>query len=450
MRGEVAALRAELSTRRQRRSILDAARRIIAAVCVMLAAFALVASVVGVWAARTVLDTDRWVAAVAPLPEDPAVATAVAQYSTDQLFEVLDVETRLREALPPRAGFVIGPLTVQLRGVIRTQVLNIVSSERFQTVWEEANRRAHQRALAIIEGRSTLITASDDQVRIDLLPLINQVLQRIETQLPTFFGRSLSLPDLRSGEIPPNLRERIETALGVSLPANFAQFTVYDAGRLRAVQETVVAVRQGLIALVLGAIALLLIALAIAPRRRRTLLQLGIWLAVAAVAVTAVLRAARAELLQQVPDGVYRDGVAATLTIVTAPLRDRGLLVIAAGVLIALVAYLVGPGRVPVALRRGIARGTRSAGRGTARGGRWLAAHGPGWIRRYRDPLRIGGAVVAALAVILVSSWSGLLVIVVLLVVYEVAVTLIARSPSETVPTEPRPPQTESPAPARG
>src|SRR4051794_4572717 len=278
LRAEVSVLQARLDTRGRRAYAVPALRRIPAAVLVALVAFGLVASTVGLWAAATTLNTDRWVSTVAPLPQQPAVAAAVSQYATDQLFEVVDVEQRLRSVLPEQAGFVAGPLTSQVRDAIRKTVDKVLKSDRFQPIWIEANRRAHQQAMAIINGTSTVIAASGDNVKIDLLPLINQVLRQLSAQLPTLFGKQITLPDISSGAIPANLRTKVEDAVGVPLPANFAQFTVYDGGRLRSVQAAVVMFKRYLAALVGGAILLLALALLISPRRRRTLLQLGLWL----------------------------------------------------------------------------------------------------------------------------------------------------------------------------
>jgi hypothetical protein len=304
----------------------------------------------------------------------------------------------------------------------------VLQSDRFQPIWVELNRRAHQRALAIINGTSDVVVARQNRVDIDLLPLINQVLRQLSTQLPTIFGKQISLPDLSSGAIPENLRSRVQDALGVTLPANFAQFTVYDSGQLWAAQQAVAAAKRDLVLFGVGTIVLLLVALLVAPGRRRTLLQLGLWLVVAAVAVTAVLRAVRAQLLQEVPAGVYRDGVAAAVTSVFSLLRTRGVQLIWIGAVLALLMYLIGPGRGPSWLRRQGAAGARAAGRGTRAGARWLAANGPGWTAAHRDVLRVGGVVVAAVLALILSSWTSLLVIALVLAAYEVLVTVLGRS----------------------
>lgn len=428
LRTEVSALHARLDTRHRRAAAVRTLRRATAAVLIAITAFALVSSVVGVWAARTALNTDRWVATVAPLPQDPQVAAAVAGYATNQVFLAIDVEQRLRAVLPPQAAFITGPVAGQLRDATRKTVTNVLQSEGFQRIWVELTRRAHQRAVAILEGSSDVAVVRQDRVDIDLLPLINQVLRQLSAELPTMFGKQISLPDLSSGAIPENLRTQVEQTLGVTLPPNFAQFTVYDSGQLWAAQQAVATAKRGLVLFVLATVVLLLIAVAVSPVRRRTLLQLGLWLVVAAVAVTAALRAVRAEILQQIPAGTYRDGVAATMTIVFAQLRTRGVQLIWIGVVLAAVMYLVGPGRGPRWLRRQIAAGARALGRLARTGGHAVATHGPGFTARYLDVIRVSGLIVAAVFALVLSSWMALLVIALVLAGFEILVTVVGRS----------------------
>ncbi|MEV4701766.1 hypothetical protein [Actinoplanes sp. NPDC049316] len=433
LRSEVSALHARLDTRQRRASVIRTLRGLLAAVLIAVTAFGLVSGVVGVWSARTALNTDRWVATVAPLPQNPQVAAAVADYATNQIFVAVDVEGRLRAVLPQQAAFIAGPVAGQLRDKVRETVTTVLQSDQFQRIWIEVTRRAHQRAVAVINGTSDILVAREGRVDVDLLPLINQVLRQLSAQLPTMFGKQLTLPDLSSGAIPDNLRDRVQQTLGVTLPANFAQFTVYDSGRLRAAQQAVATAKRGLAVAVIGTILLLLISLAVSPARRRTLLQLGLWLIVAAVAVTAALRAVRAQVLEQVPAGLYREGAAAAFTTVFAQLRERGVQLIWIGAVLAVLMYLIGPGRGPRWLRHQLAVGARATGRGIRTGTRVVVARGPGWAATHLDVLRVGGLVVAAVLALILSSWTALLVIAVVLAAYEVLVTVVARAGTRDV-----------------
>ncbi|WP_320776833.1 hypothetical protein [Streptomyces sp. CRN 30] len=441
LRAEVARLRDRTATDRRRRARTRTLRRTVAAVLVALAAVVAVMSVVGVWGSRTTLNTDRWVATVGPLPKDPEVNTAVATYLSQEIFTQLDVERRLTEALPPRAAFLAGPLTGAVQDYVRKIVAELMATDRFQDLWEAANRRAHDRIVDVLEERGDLVETEGDTVRLDLLPLVNNLLDVLEDRLPSVFGKELDLPTLSSGEVPPELRQRIETALGVTLPEDFAQIRFYDRGELGQLQDAVLMFKRAVVGLVVAVPVLLALALWVSPDRRRTLLQLGLWLVVTVTVLTSVVRAVRDQLLGQVDPGVYREGVRSALWTVFTTLRERGDQLLWFGVGLAVLAYLAGPGRLPVALRRYAAQGARAGGHLAARAGERIGKDATvrPWTARHADALRTGGAVLAVLIALLLSSWTALLVIALLLAGFEIAVTLLARG------QDPSPPAGEAP-----
>ncbi|MFD7709640.1 hypothetical protein [Streptomyces sp. NPDC059786] len=436
LRAEVEELRDRAGTERRRRARLLLVRRSFAALLIALAGLLAVTSVVGVWGARTSLDTGRWVATVGPLAGDRAVNAAVSRYLADEISGRLDLERRLTEALPPRADFAAGPLADAVHDRLRRRIAELMRTERFQELWREANRIAHARIVAVLENRSANVRVRGDTVTLNLLPLVNNVLSELEDQLPTVRGKRIDLPPLKSGAIPPGLHDRIENALGVSLPADFAQIKLYDRHELAQLQRAVLTFKRALAALLVGTFVLLVLALWISPARRRTLLQFGLWLVVGVTVLAAVLRAVRDQLLAAVEPGVYREGVRSALWTVFTTLRERGDQLLWFGAVLAVLAYLVGPGRLPVALRRYTVQGARATGRLAARTGQRLTKDSgfQRLVARWADVLRIAGVVVAALVALALSSWTGLLVTAAVLAAYEVAVTLVARggaSPAE-------------------
>ncbi|GGL65566.1 hypothetical protein GCM10010129_06410 [Streptomyces fumigatiscleroticus] len=448
LRAEVAALRARVRTEHRRRARLTAVRRAVAALLTALVAVCAVGAVIGVWAGRTVLDTGRWVATVGPLPEDPAVNAALSAYLTEELFSRLDVEERLSDALPDRASFIAAPVTSAVHDYVRESISRLIRTEEFQDLWREANRSAHPRIVAVLEDRAENVDVQGDTVTLDLLPLVNNLLGALEDRLPTVFGKEGDLPSVKSGEIPPGLRDRIDKALGVTLPEDFAQVRLYDRDRLEPLQEAVLLFKRAVVGLIVAVPLLLGLALWISPHPRRTLLQLGLWLVVSVTAMTAVLRAVRDDLLDEVRPGVYREGVRTTLWEVFAPLRERGDQLLLAGVALAALAYLVGPGRLPVALRRWTVQGAQAVGRLAARIGQWAGSAGRSrpWIREHADVLRVAGVVIAVVTVLWLSSWTGLFVAAAVLAAYEGAVTLLARD-GTLGPADETPPEQLSPSP---
>ncbi len=158
-------------------------RRIFTPILVALSILVFTVTVPAVWGARTVLNTDRYVATVGPLAEDPAVQASIATKLTDQVFLALDVEGTLSEvlgAIGERATVLAGPLTTAVRGFVQDQVLKVVQSDAFQTFWVEANRFVHTQVLAILRGEGDTVSVVEGKVLLNLLPLVNLALGSIE------------------------------------------------------------------------------------------------------------------------------------------------------------------------------------------------------------------------------------------------------------------------------
>lgn len=391
LRDELSAANSQLDTRERRHRRVTMLRQVVAAILVFLAALGVTLSVVGVWAGRTTLNTDRWVETVTPLDRDPAVRAAVSTYMTDQVFKTLNVDQRVKEALPPRAAFLAPPMTSQVHGYVQSAVTKVLASDQFAELWPAINRVAHTQVMAILNNDSKVVRSSGDTVTLNLLPVVNQVLVELERQVPTLFGKTVSLPTLTNGQIPAGLQTKVENALGVKLPANFAAIPIYKGDQLSVAQQGVVKVKQYLTALVVGSLLTLVLALWISPVRRRTTLQLGIWLVISVTTLTIVLRNVRSQLIDQVPGGVLRSGVDAAVQIVFVTLRQRGTQLLWLGILIALVAYLVGPGRGAVAFRHRAAQAGDYLDVRARRFGSVAIAEAPGFARANRDALRIGG-----------------------------------------------------------
>ena len=136
-------------------------RRIGAVILVALTVLVFAAGVAGAWARRTVLDTDRYVATVGPLAEDPAVQEYLARTITNQIFLALDVQGRLESVLQERADrlvFLAGPITSSVQGFVQDQVDKVVSSEQFARLWTEVNRLAQESAVKLLQGDTTVLT----------------------------------------------------------------------------------------------------------------------------------------------------------------------------------------------------------------------------------------------------------------------------------------------------
>ncbi len=152
-------LRAEvesLKTSRSRAGRLRL-RRIMTAILVVLTSISVVATTAGVWMNRTIWNTDRFVALVAPLSDNRAVTDGLAVKLAEDTFQALDVQERVQQALasipqlPEGADALLaGPLTTSAQSLIEDKVKEFLASPAFDRLWIELNTRVHEKVVALV------------------------------------------------------------------------------------------------------------------------------------------------------------------------------------------------------------------------------------------------------------------------------------------------------------
>jgi hypothetical protein len=337
-------------------------RRTAAAVLVVGAWIALALAPVAVWARAQVLETDRWVAVAAPLSREPVVRTALADWATEQLVVLVRPETLLRRALPDRADPLSIPLAGAVTEFVHERVVDYLRSDEFSDLWEAAVARGHRAALRLLEGDVPAVTAGATSVTINLLPLLQRVLDRITTAAPELFGRVIDLPDVDIDDVPSGTTKALGEALGVDVPDDLGQITVYDRGRLRAAQDGLRRLGRLVTLIVVLAVLLPIAALAVSPRRGRTAVLLVGGALVGAVLVRRVIALGEDEILARIRDRGARAVAARLIDRLVGPLTETLGWVVAVSALVLAVAYLASARPGAARLRSLCVRAPRLAG----------------------------------------------------------------------------------------
>lgn len=400
-------------------------RRWTAAGLAFLTALLLVLTVVAGWTSRTALDTDKFVARVGPVIDQPEVRAAVSTELTNELVTALSLQTRLQPLLPDKLTFLAGPIAAGAEQLVGRAVTRVVNGPAFHKVWYAALTLSHQQVVRALTGSNASVQIINGEVVVDLTQVVTLVLQNLSAQLPTIFGTAVSL------QIPDNLpidqvRSLLSTYLGVQLPDSFARIPVLDATALEQARTGVKVINLSVVLLVVLTVLALILAILASVNRRRTLLQVGLWSVVLTALVFFAARAVTASAIASIHDDVLRPAIQVAVRELFSSLRGLAALIFWVGLVLAVVMYLAGPGRFPVWLRAKVGVGV---GWTTTRVREIGASEGyASWTARHLDALRVGGAVVAALLLLWLSSWTALLVIAIVLALYEVGVTLYARS----------------------
>ncbi|HEX6424527.1 MAG TPA: hypothetical protein VFZ79_13675 [Acidimicrobiales bacterium] len=448
LRAERDALRAEVEGLRGQARHRGWLRRTVAASLVALACVVLVAAVLGIWARRNFLDTERFVDRAGPLIEEPAVQAALSARLTNELMVLVDPEALFEEVLPERGQILAVPLANAVEGFVGDQVESFLGTEQFERLWVGAISVAHEGSVRLLRGESEAVTTQDGQITLNLLPVVNAVLAEITAQSPEILGREVDLPDVTVDEIPEAAVTRIEQALDVDLGDDFGQFTVYDDGTLSAAQDAISLFDRLVVVLLPLGILLAALALWLSHRRRRTLLQLCAGLAIGMVLIRRIGFRLQDEVAELPPRPQGQESASLAANAFLEPLTIFGGWVLAGAAVVALVAVLTGDYPWVVTLRR------RAAGLWaqavTTTGERARDEATVAWIVQHRDALLAAGGIVA-LAILWFAdlSWAGLLAVLALIGAYALVVYRIGTRP-DAAPTEPPGPAAPTPGTVGG
>jgi hypothetical protein len=295
-------------------------------VLVVLAAVIGLLAALNVWVKRQALNTDHWTSASAQLLENDDIRNAISVYVVDQLYQNVDVGKALQERLPPATKQLGPPLAAALEPALVRTTDTILGRPRVQQLWKNANRRAHQLFIAVLDGKHNVLTTTGGNVVLNLRPLVEEVVN--------------------------------ETGLGQRvlerLPPDAGQIVVMKDTQLDTARKTVKVVRATSFLLVFLVFALFAAAIWIAEgRRRRMLLWAGVSLILVGLLVLIIRRFAGNYLVDALtsnPD--EKRPVSAAWAIGTQLLRNVGINILIFGVLGVIGAWLAGPTRAAVALRR--------------------------------------------------------------------------------------------------
>ncbi len=414
LQAEVEALREQVSARRAARR--QRTRTVVSWVLVVLAVIATTLALLQLWAFRTLTNTDLFVARVGPVIEDAQVTEAIGAVAATELVEAIGLQDRLEQRLPPELSVAAGPITAAATNLLSEGVTKVADTPQFQQAFDVALATGHELTINILSGTDTAAISNENgTVVLDLTPVINEMITQGSEFLSGVLGRDIPAPQV-SDENVDSAISAVEGRLGVDVPADFGQVTLFESENLAAAQQAYQVARWSAILAPIAALVLIGLAVAVSLKRRRTALSIVVGTALALVLLTLAVQPLKTNVIGSVAEQGLSGAVADSFDIVFSSLRTGVVVVVVLGVLAALALFLMGDSRA-------------------ARASRDLAGQTPSLAARHRTAFLIGGAVAALvlLAVVPGRSWGQIGIALLLYAAFALAV-LLAPRPVEPVP----------------
>ncbi|MFJ7156486.1 hypothetical protein ACIQUQ_16240 [Streptomyces sp. NPDC101118] len=391
LRARIAALEAEQATAQRPPREHHRMRALLSTLLIVIGCVLAPLGIVAAWTSQIVGNTDRYVSTVAPLASDPDVQEAVANRVTNAVKERLDLATLLTDAAPEdrpllekALGKLGGSLEDAVASFVKEKARDVVASDAFENIWTNANRRIHTSVVRALTGSGDgAVEIKNDTVTVDLAPVVEEVKQRL-----------------------------VDSGMNVAakIPEIHTDFTVVQSEDIGRVKTGFRLLELAGVWLPIVAVLLVVAGILTSVHRRRTLVAGALGLAFAALVLGVILTVFRTVYLNALPDTVSQPAAGSVYDAMIRLLRTTIRMVVVLGVVVALAAWLSGPGRYATAARSLWHSGITSTRAAADRLGLRTGPVGP-FVRRHRTWITWGLVAVAALVYVLWSYPTGWVVV---------------------------------------
>ncbi len=281
-------------------------RSIAAWVVVVLTTVAVMASVVGLWAHRTLLETDAFMDAVTPAIESENVQALVSDRISDELVTALALEertaatlqgvedrlvARLAEALDLsdaaverlQAGFGLQDLASTISSGIETRIRGVVgqlvSSPEGIDLLLRTTAIAHERTVLLLRDELDQLpnlVVESGEVRLNAVPLMAEVLREVINAGIELIGIDREIPPFETTEDADDAVARFAALIGQDLPPDFGQVPIMSEERLESAQDLLVTFDRATWLVVGATILLAALAIGLAPSLATGLVRVGV------------------------------------------------------------------------------------------------------------------------------------------------------------------------------
>ena len=370
-------------------------RRTLAWVFLVLGLILVPLAVTGGWVRGNIFSTDGFVNMVGPLASDPAIQDQIANSVTNQIFNALDLEVRLQNVLPDRLGFLAGPVEDRLQARTLQGAQALVASDQFPAIWTKAITGVHGAIVGFLNGTGKAYLDENGMITLDLSGISTRLVDRLAQ-----VGVEISAqerPILATGQVP-----------------------IVEAAGLDKVRSLLNFVNRLFIVLPILAVLLLAGSVAVAVRRQRAAVRVGIGLMIATAIFVIGIAIGRTFFMDAITGaGITSDAGGALWGALTIALRATAWGLFFIGLLLLIHPYIV----------RAFRGGTmeRAAGGAAERG--WDTGGFGRFVARHRTMLALAVLIIGFLALVLSGGppiWAIVLTAV-LVVLVDALIFFIAR-----------------------
>ena len=286
-----------------------------------------------VWVNRVALNTQVFTDTSSELLDDDAIRAAIATRSVDGLFDNVDVQAEVEAKLPKDVKSLSGPATAALQQASYQIADRALQQPAFQELFAATLAESHKTLVEVLEGGGPRVSTEGGVVTLNLRDIIRNVADQIG----------------------------IGDEVAAKIPADAGRIVILRSDQLDTAQNGFQLLKT--LAWVLPLLTLVAFGFAVwlAGERRRAVRGVGIVLVIVGILGLLAARLTQNYLVTSLVEHKSdREAAENAWNILTDLMRGSFRWMVIVGILFLIAAWLAGPGRRAVAVRRSIAPAFRS------------------------------------------------------------------------------------------
>ena len=315
-------------------------RRVLSGIALVLACLTILLTTVAVWTHQVAFNTDRFTALTTNVLAQPELIEPISARVSNQVVVALDVEARIAARLPDIAKPLAATLTAAVRDAIDRRLQVALANPDVQTALVKTVSFTHARIMNLLRDKSDAVSVVDGYVVIEVFPVVGAALE--ELQRIGLIPPEVTLPDLSSPEAPAVLKQRLESALGITLPADFGTIQLMPADKLLTARTAVRVFDLVVVFLIVLSVLLVALTLWLSRNRRHMLIYLAVGVVIAFLLSGLAIRGIEDAVVAGIKSPDLATGLRSMIDATIEDLRRLTSIILIATVIVAVVAYFWG------------------------------------------------------------------------------------------------------------
>lgn len=187
-------------------------------------------SVIFFWLRFSIYNTDQFVKTLSPISKNVYIVESLSNDLSNNFFQNIDAEKKIKEALPDKAKFLAPALTFQLKKFIAEEGKVLLTSDAFNNLWEKALRNVHPVIIKIMTGQGDISINKQGEVVLDFTDAVDKLKANLNGKGITLFNNILVNPQvtLFQSEKLASLQNIFSfiSVLGIALPTIVILFMI--------------------------------------------------------------------------------------------------------------------------------------------------------------------------------------------------------------------------------